>query len=53
MPIQSWGNSGLLAYFGLKISYFGHIFGDMDSKFVLPIIYIDITQIDHVGLQKP
>ena len=30
MPIQSWGKSGVLAYFGLKIGYFGHIFLDME-----------------------
>ena len=42
IPIQSWGKSGVLAYFGLKIGYFGHIYWDMDFKFVLPIIYINI-----------
>ena len=26
MPIESWGESGVLAYFWLKIGYFGHIF---------------------------
>ena len=26
MPIESWGKSGVLAYFWLKIGYFGHIF---------------------------
>ena len=26
IPIQSWGKSGVLAYFALKIGYFGHIF---------------------------
>ena len=26
MPIQSWGKSGILAYFGLRIGYFGHIY---------------------------
>ena len=31
-----------LAYFGPKIGYFGHMFWDMDFKFVLPIIYINI-----------
>ena len=60
MPIQSWGKSGVLAYFGPKIGYFGHIFWDVDSKFVLPVIYINIkgqtqlevnwTQIDHFVL---
>ena len=63
MPIESWGKSGVLAYFWLKIGYFGHIFWDMDFKFVLPIIYINIkgkiqlevnwTQIDHFGPKKP
>ena len=57
MPVQSWGKSGVMAYFGLKIGYFGHISWYMDFKIVLPIIYIDIkeqtllevnwTQIDH------
>ena len=45
MPIQSWGKSGVLAYFGLQIGYFGHIFWDMDFKFDLPIIYINIKGI--------
>ena len=44
IPIQSWGKSGVLAYFGLKIGYFGHIYWDMDFKFVLPIIYINIEE---------
>ena len=64
MSIQSWGKSYILAvaYFGPKISHFGHKFGDMDFKFVLLIISIDIkeqtklavnwTQIDHFSLQK-
>ena len=62
MPIQSWGKSGVLAYFAPKIGHFGHIFLDMDFKFVLPIISIDIkgqtelevnwTQIDYFSLQK-
>ena len=26
MPIESWGKSGVLAYFWLKIGYVGHIF---------------------------
>ena len=30
MPIQSWGKSGVLAYFGPKIGYFGHILSDFD-----------------------
>ena len=38
MPIQSWGKSGFLAYFGPKIGHFGLIFGDIDFKFVLPIV---------------
>ena len=42
MPIQSWGKSGVLAYFGLKIGYFGHVFWDIDFKFVLPTIHINI-----------
>ena len=42
MPIDSWGKSGILAYFWLKNGYSGHIFGDRDLKFVLPIIYINI-----------
>ena len=62
MPIQSLGKSGFLAYFGLKVGYFGHIYWDMDFKCVLSVIYINIegqiqlevnwTQIDHAGLQK-
>ena len=40
VPIQSWGKSCVLAYFGLKIGYFGHIFWDIDFKFVLLIVYI-------------
>ena len=36
--------SGVLAYFGLEIGYFDHIFWDMDLKFVLPIIYINIKE---------
>ena len=61
MPIQSWGKSGVLAYSGLKIGYFGHFFRDMDFKFVLPVFHINTkgqtqlevnwTQIDHIGLQ--
>ena len=47
MPIQSWSESGVLANFGLKIGYFGQIYWDMDFKFVLPIIYINInTQLE-------
>ena len=42
MPIESWGNSGVLAYLWQKIGYFGHIFWDMDFKFVLPTIVINI-----------
>ena len=42
MPIQSWGKSGMLVYFVPKI---GHIFWDMDFKFVFPIIFIDINTI--------
>ena len=63
MPSKSWNKSGVLAYFGLKIGYFGHIFWNMDLKFVMPIIYINIkgkaqlgvnwTQIDHFGVKKP
>ena len=62
MPIESWGKSGVLAYFWLKIDYSGHIFWYMDFKFVLPIIYINSkgktllevnwTQIDHFGPKK-
>ena len=62
MPIQSWGESGVLANFGLKIGYFGQIYWDMDFKFVLPIIYINSkgqtqeevnwTQIYQFGLLK-
>ena len=44
LPIQGWGKSGILAYFGLKIGYFGHVFWNMDFKFVLPIIYIDVKE---------
>ena len=54
MPKQSLGKSGVLAYFGPKI---GQIIWEMDSKFVLSSIYIDMkeqpklevywTQIDH------
>ena len=42
MPIQIWGKSGVLAYFRLTIGYYGHIHWDMDFKFVLPLIYINI-----------
>ena len=62
MTIQSWGKSGVLAYFDVKIFNFGHIFWHMDFKFVLPIISIDIkgntklevnwTQIDYFSIQK-
>ena len=38
MPVERWGKSGVLAYFWLKIGFFC----DMDFKFVLPIIYINI-----------
>ena len=38
MPIQSWGKNGALAYFG-------HIFWDMDFKFVLPIIVSLISRV--------
>ena len=51
------GKSGVLAYFWLKIGYFGQIFWYMDFKFVVHIIYInikgqtqlkvDLTLIDH------
>ena len=34
----------VLAYFWLKISYSGHIFLDMDFKFVLPTIHINIKR---------
>ena len=50
MPIESWGKSGILAYFWLKIGYFGHIFWYMDFKFVLPVIHINIkgqTQLEY------
>ena len=60
MPIESCGKSGVLAYFYLKIDYSGLIFWDMDFKFVLPIIHMNIkgqpqlevnlTQIDHLIL---
>ena len=42
LSIQSWDKSGVLAYFGLKIGYFGHIYWDIDFKFVSPIISINI-----------
>ena len=44
MPIQSWGKRGNLAHFGLKIGYSGHDFWDMDFKFILPTIYINIKK---------
>ena len=60
MSIQSWGKSGVVAYFGPKISHFGHFSWGMDFKFVLPMISIDIkgqtklevnwTQIDPFSL---
>ena len=63
MSIESWGKNGVLAYFGLRIGYVGHIYYDMDFKFVLPVIYSHIKgktqlevnwfQIDHFDLQKP
>ena len=37
MPIQSWGKSDILAYFGLKIGHFGHIFEDIASNSFCPI----------------
>ena len=55
MPIESWGKSGVLAYFWLKIGYVGHIFWDMDFKFVLPTIVINIkgeTQLESQLDQK-
>ena len=42
MTIQSRGKSGVLAYFGPKISHFGHIFWGVDFKCVLSMIHIDI-----------
>ena len=36
--LQKWW----LAHFGPNISYFGQMFWDLDFKFVLPIIYINI-----------
>ena len=45
MPIQKMGESGILAYFEPKVCHFGHIFWDMDFKFVLPIINIDIDSL--------
>ena len=42
MPIQSLGKSGILAYFGLKIGFSGHLKKDMDFKFVLSITGINI-----------
>ena len=60
MPIQSWGKSGVLTFFGQKICYFGHVFWGMDFNFFKNIIHIDIkgqpqlednwTQIDHFDL---
>ena len=44
MPIENWGKSGVLACFLLKIGYFGHIFWDMDFKFVLLTIHINIKE---------
>ena len=44
MPFEKWGKSGVLAYFWLKIGYFGHIFWHMDFKFVLPTIVINIKE---------
>ena len=48
MPIQSWGKSGVLAYFGPKIGHFKHIFWDAGFKFVLPVIYINIKGQTHL-----
>ena len=42
MPIESWGKSGVLAYFWLKIGNSGHIFEAMDFKCVLLAIHINI-----------
>ena len=63
MSIKIWGKSVVLAYFGPKISHFGHIFWDMDFKCVLHLFSIDIkwqiklevnwTQIDYFNLRKP
>ena len=41
-PSKVGAKAGVLAYFGLRIGYFGHIYRDMDFKFVLTIIYINI-----------
>ena len=56
MPIESWRKSGVLL-FRPKIFYSRHTLWDMDFKFVLPTIHINIkgetqlevnwTQIDH------
>ena len=42
MPILRLGKIGILTYFAPKVGHVGHIFGDMDFKFVLPVINIDI-----------
>ena len=43
MTINSLSKSGVLDHFGQIIGYFGHIVQDMDFKFVLPIICINIA----------
>ena len=62
-PLEGVAPKWQLAYFGPRIGYYGHIFWDMDFKFVLPIIYINIdiqtklevnwTWIGHFSPQKP
>ena len=40
LPLKGMAPKWQLVHFGRKIGYFGHMFLDMDFKFVLPIIYV-------------
>ena len=42
MPIESWGKSGVLAYFLLKIGYFGHIYLIYGLQIYFAPIHINI-----------
>ena len=42
-PLEGRAHKWQLAYIGSKVGYFGHFFKDINFKFVLPIIYININ----------